>query len=230
MNKLEIAERKLERIRNEQEDTQIKIKNENNKIPFGQPNIMGRTDIYKNVKRNYEKSMRLYEEEKEQEQRIEMLEKVEEFKENNEGLKDVHTVGKSGWATVGAKTSVNNLEYFKNKLIELEQMNEEAKAYNKTKPAIKKQTYGTKITELKNKIALLETMKEKDENKTVGERATELIESEKVNQWKKKPIYYFVKGYKKVALELDENGNFFISRRYPCYDESDRKEIEELIK
>lgn len=43
-----------------------------------------------------------------------MLEKVEKFKESNELIKDIHVVGKTGYATVGVKTSVNNLEYFKN--------------------------------------------------------------------------------------------------------------------
>ncbi len=56
-----------------------------------------------------------------------MLEKVEDFKEKNELIKDVHVVGKSSYATVGAKTSVNNIDYFKNELKELEKANEKQK-------------------------------------------------------------------------------------------------------
>src|SRR5699024_4136072 len=138
-------------------------------------------------------------------------------------------VGKSGYATVGVKTSVNNLAYFKNKLKEMEERNEKAKAYNKTKPAIKMKTLGAEITKLKRKIASLEQMEEKDKNKVLSEKTKELIDSGAVNQWKKKPIYYFVKGLRKVALEIDEKGEFYLSQRYPAYTEQDKKFIEELL-
>lgn len=128
----------MARIKKEQVEVVQAIRNEHDRIPFGQPNIIGRSDIYKNVKQQYAKVRKLVEEQEKQEHRIDMLEKVEDFKKNNELLKDIHVVGKSSYATVGAKTSVNNLEYFKNKLIELEKQNKEAKAYNKTKPKIKK--------------------------------------------------------------------------------------------
>ena len=229
MTKLEKAAQKLEHIRNEQETTQKAIRFEHDHIPFGQPNIIGRPDIYKKVKQQYGKSRRLFQEEEKQKRRIEMLEKVEMFKEENDSLKDVHVVGKSGYATVGAKTSVNNLEYFKSKLVEMEQENEKAKAYNKTKPAIKMATLGSEITKLKRKIAILEEMAEKDANKKLSEHAQKLIDDGLVNQWKKKPIYYFVKGLKKVAFELNEQGDFVMSKRYPAYSEDDQKFIKELL-
>lgn len=230
MNTLEKAQTKLERIRNEQIETRSAIRKEHDLIPFGQPNIIGRRDIYKTVNRHHDKFMKLIKEEEKQERRIEMLEKVEEFKTENELIKDVHVVGKSSYATVGAKTSVNNLDYFKNRLVELEEQNEKAKAYNKTKPQRKMKTLGTDITKLKNKIASLEKMQEKDQNKVVSEKTQQLIDSGAVNQWKKKPVYYFVKGVRKVALEIDDNGNFYISPYYPAYTEEDKKIIEELLK
>ena len=230
MTNLEKAVQKLERIRSEQEATQKAIRFEHDRIPFGQPNIIGRTDIYKKVNQQYEKSRRLLQEEAKQKQIIEMLKKVETFKEENDILKDVQVVGKSGYATVGAKTSVNNLDYFKEKLEELEQLNVEAKRYNKTKPKIKHQTYGSEITKLKRKIAMLEEMQEKDKNKIVSEHTQKLIDEGLVNQWQKKPIYYFVKGLKKVALEINQDGNFVISKRYPAYSEEDQKLIKELLK
>lgn len=230
MANLEKAIQKLERIRSDQEATQKAIRIEHDRIPFGQPNIIGRPDIYKKVKTQYEKSRRLFEEEEEQKQKIEILEKVETFKEENNTLKDVQVVGKSGYATVGAKTSVNNLDYFKEKLEELEQLNVEAKQFNKTKPEIKHKTYGSEITKLKRKITMLEEMQEKDKNKTLSEHTQKLIDNGLVNQWKKKPIYYFVKGLKKVALEINADGNFVISKRYPAYSEDDQTFIKELLK
>ncbi|WP_376715897.1 hypothetical protein [Enterococcus dongliensis] len=53
-----------------------------------------------------------------------MLEKVEQFKNENELLQDVHVVGRTSYATVEAKTSVNNLQYFKQQLVELEEQME----------------------------------------------------------------------------------------------------------
>ena len=229
MNRLEQAQSKLNRIRSEQAEVIQAIDNEHDRIPFGQPNIIGRPDIYKGVNRKYEKSRKLLEEEERQEQRVEMLEKVEDFKNSNELLKDVHVVGKSSYATVGAKTSINNLEYFKNKLAEMEKDNEEAKAYNKTKPAIKRKTLGAEITKLKRKIVSLEIMQERDQNKVLSPKTKELIESEAVRQWKKKPIYYFVQGLRKVALEIDENGDFFISPRYSPYTEEDKQFVKDLL-
>ena len=58
---------------------------------------------------------------------------------------------------------------------------------------------GTEITKLKNKIQVLEDMKAKDENKVLSEHAKNLIADGLVTQWQKKPIYYFVKGLRKVA-------------------------------
>ena len=230
MTKLEIAKNKLNRLKEEENELMKAIRKEHDSIPFGQPNIIGRRDIYKDVKRYRAKSIaNIYEQDK-QEKRIEMLEKVEGVKSENQNLKDVHVVGTSGYATIGAKTSVNNLDYFKEKMAELVEKNEEAKSYNKTKPAVKKKTLGTEITKLKRKIQMLEEMKAKDESKVLSEHAKNLIDSGLVTQWKKKPIYYFVKGLRKVALELNDFGDFEISKNYQPYSDEDIKFVEKLLK
>ena len=228
--KLEIANNKLNRLKEEQDGIMKAIRKEKDLIPFGQPVIIGRRDIYKDLKRYYGKSIANSIEQDKQKRRIEMLEKVEEVKSENSALKDVHVVGASGYATIGAKTSVNNLDYFKEKLVELEKRNEEAKAYNKTKPAVKMTTLGAEITKLKNKIRVLEEMKAKDESKVLSQHAKNLIDSGLVTQWQKKPIYYFVKGLRKVALVLNESGNFEISKNYPAYSDSDVEFVEKLLK
>lgn len=227
---LEKANNKLNRLKEEQDGLMKAIRKEHDKIPFGQPNIIGRRDIYKDVKRYRAKSIANSIEQEKQENRIKMLEKVEEVKSENSNLKDVHVVGNSAYATVGAKTSVNNLDYFKAKLSELEEKNEEAKAYNKTKPIVKMKTLGTEITKLKNKIKVLEDMKAKDESKVLSQHAQYLIASGLVTQWKKKPIYYFVKGLRKVALVLNESGDFEASKKYSPYSDEDIKFVEKLLK
>lgn len=230
MTELERAKSKLERIGSELKTTSDVISYENELIPFGQPNIVGRRNIYANVQRLYAKQRKLSEEYDKQVARVEMLEEARSFKDSNDLLKDLHVVGKSKYATIGAKTSVNNLEYFKAKLVELEKANEEAKMYNKTKPKVKMATLGSEITKLKRKIAMLEEMKEKDENKVVSEHTQKLIDEGYVNQWKKKPVYYFVDGLRKVALEIGEYGNFVISQRYPAYSDEDKAYIKDMLK
>ena len=228
-SQLEIANSKLNRLKEEQDGIMKAIRKEKDLIPFGQPVIIGRRDIYKDLKRYYGKSINNSIQQKKQENRIELLEKVEEVKSENSTLKDVHVVGNSSYATVGAKTSVNNLEYFKEKLAELEEKNQKAKAYNKTKPAVKMKTLGTEITKLKNKIQMLEEMKAKDESKVLSEHAESLIKNGLVTQWQKKPIYYFVKGLRKVALVLNESGDFEASKEYSAYSDDDIKYLEKLL-
>lgn len=230
MTQLENAKNKLNRLKEEQDGLMKAIRKEHDKIPFGQPNIIGRRDIYKDVKRYRAKSIANTFEQEKQENRIKMLEKVEEVKSENSNLKDVHVVGNSAYATIGAKTSVNNLEYFKAKLSELEEKNKEAKAYNKTKPAVKMKTLGTEITKLKRKIQTLEAMKAKDDNKVVGQHAQSLIDNGLVTQWQKKPIYYFIKGLRKVAVVLNESEDFEASKKYPAYSDDDIKFVEKLLK
>ena len=230
MTQLEKAKNKLNRLKEEEKELMKAIRKEHDLIPLGQPNIIGRRDIYKDLKRHYGKSIANSIEQDKQEKRIEMLEKVEEVKSENSSLKDVHVVGASGYATIGAKTSVNNLEYFKEKLAELEEKNQKAKAYNKTKPAVKMKTLGTEITKLKRKIQMLEEMKAKDESKVLSQHAQNLIDNGLVTQWKKKPIYYFVKGLRKVAFVLNETGNFEISKQYSPYSDDDIKFVEKLLK
>ena len=128
---LEIANNKLNRLKEEQDGIMKAIRKEKDLIPFGQPVIIGRRDIYKDLKRYYGKSIANSIEQDKQEKRIEMLEKVEEVKNENSALKDVHVVGNSAYATIGAKTSVNNLDYFKAKLSELEEKTSRQKVITK---------------------------------------------------------------------------------------------------
>ena len=230
MTKLEIAKNKLNRLKEEENELTKAIRKEHDLIPFGQPVIIGRRDIYKDLKRYYGKTIANSIEQEKQEKRVEMLEKVEEVKSENSTLKDVHVVGNTSYATIGAKTSVNNLEYFKEKLAELEEKNEKAKTYNKTKPVVKMKTLGTEITKLKRKIQMLEEMKAKDENKVLSQHAQSLIDSGLVTQWKKKPIFYFVKGLRKVALVLNESGDFEASKKYSADSDSDVEFVEKLLK
>ena len=90
MTQLEKAKNKLNRLKEEENELMKAIRKEHDSIPFGQPNIIGRRDIYKDVKRYRDKSIANMFEQDKQEKRIEMLEKVEKVKSENSNLKDVH--------------------------------------------------------------------------------------------------------------------------------------------
>ena len=77
---------------------------------------------------------------------------------------------------------------------------------------------------------MLEEMKAKDESKVLSDHAKNLIDSGLVTQWQKKPIYYFVKGLRKVALVLNESGDFEESKQYSAYSDSDIEFVEKLLK
>ena len=77
---------------------------------------------------------------------------------------------------------------------------------------------------------MLEDMKAKDENKVLSEHAESLIKNGLVTQWQKKPIYFFVKGLRKVALVLNESGDFEESKKYSPYSDEDIKFVEKLLK
>lgn len=224
------AQSRLARITAERAASERAARSEAHAIPFGQPNIEGRGDIYRHVKQEWRRASRLADEEERAADRVDMLEKVEKFKENNEQLQDVRVVGRTGWASVGAATSVNNLDYFRGKLARMIAENEAAKAWNKSHKDERKHTFGARITQLKKKIAYLEQMQEQVENTAISAHSQQLIDSGAVTQWQKKPIYYFVKGLRKVALTLDEQGNFQPSKRYPPITENAQQRVAALIR
>ena len=64
--RVELAKGELERIRNEQTEISKQIRRERDLIPFGQPNIIGRRDIYKEINQKHAKSIQLVAEEEKQ--------------------------------------------------------------------------------------------------------------------------------------------------------------------
>ena len=228
-NGMQQAQNRLARITAEREASERAARSEAHAIPFGQPNIEGRGDIYKHVQQEWRRAAHLADEEERAADRVDMLEKVEKFKENNGKLQDVRVVGRTGWASVGAATSVNNLDYFKDKLARMIADNEAAKAWNKSHKDERKHTFGARITQLKKKIAYLEQMQEQVENTAISAHSQQLIDSGAVTQWQKKPVYYFVKGLRKVALTLDEQGNFQPSKRYPPISEDAQQRVATLM-
>ena len=197
--RLELAEQKLERLKNELElATQNAFGHA--RIANGQPmndKRNGHSYMAKQT-RLEDKCINLTREIEKQEQRVEDLRHTAERRAN-------------GWARHG-----RGLEISKQNLPRLKA---EVEAYERGEARFCKST----IKRYKQAIEELE------KERTVTEHAQRVIDSGQVTQWAKKPHIYFVKGMRKIAVELQEDGTFELSHRYYPYDENDKKKVLEMI-
>lgn len=99
-------------------------------------------------------------------------------------------------------TSVSNIEEIRSK----------GGSYNKKR-----------VKELEAIIAKAEKDQQVMTNKTKS-----LIESGAVIKWEKKPTYYFVKGLRKVALVINDKGEFYVSKKYPCNTNADADFLKDI--
>ncbi len=140
-----------------------------------------------------------------QEERISMLEHQKERKElglNNQG---------------GLIMSVDNIPMIKAEI-------EQAKQGNSMYSAATIRKYEKQLVEL-------EELKRRSEraDKHMNEQAQKMIESGRLTQWKKNPMIYFVKGYRKLAVELTEAGTFEPSQRYAAKTEAEQSVISDIL-
>ncbi len=56
-----------------------------------------------------------------------------------------------------------------------------------------------------------------------------MIDEGLLNQWQKHPQIYFVKGLRKVALELTDEGKFQVASKYAPQTEADKEKVAELL-
>ena len=80
--------------------------------------------------------------------------------------------------------------------------------------------YKKKLAELKEQAKQVESM---------PDGAKKLVEAGKLNQWKKHPTIYFIKGLRKVALEF-KAGRFGVSPKYAPKDEPEQQVVNDLLK
>lgn len=87
----------------------------------------------------------------------------------------------------------------------------------------------TRATIRRYKKKLVELKQQAKETENIPEGAKTLIEAGKLNQWKKRPNVFFVKGLRKVALEL-KAGSFEVSSKYAPKDDDERQVVSDLLK
>ena len=206
-SRLAQARRKLERLRGEQDEA-ISRAYSHQALTNGQPmnDKRGGASFKRKQEQIEDQVFSKMDEIRQQEERIERLEHQQHLKEmglNRQGS--------------GLEMSVQNIPRIREEL-------EKAKRGESffTKSTLKR--YQEELTRLE---AISEQM-----GKTSIQPATQaLIDEGLVNQWQKQPNTYFVKGLRRVALELTEEGEFQLSSQIKYHPKTDeeRLKVDELL-
>lgn len=206
-SRLAQARRKLERLKGEQDEA-ISRAYSHQALTNGQPmnDKRGGASFMRKQKQIEDQVFSKMDEIRKQEERVERLEHQQHLKEmglNRQGS--------------GLEMSVQNIPRIREEL-------EKAKRGESffTKATLKR--YQEELTRLE---AISEQM-----GKTSIKPATQaLIDEGLVNQWQKQPNTYFVKGLRRVALELTEEGEFQLSSQTKYHPKTDeeRLKVDELL-
>ena len=206
-SRLAQARRKLERLRGEQDEA-ISRAYSHQALTNGQPvnDKRGGASFMRKQEQIEGQVFSKMDEIRQQEERVERLEHQQHLKEmglNRQGS--------------GLEMSVQNIPRIREEL-------EKAKRGESffTKATLKR--YQEELTRLE---AISEQM-----GKTSIQPATQaLIDEGLVNQWQKQPNTYFVKGLRRVALELTEEGEFQLSSQTKYHPKTDeeRLKVDELL-
>lgn len=206
-SRLAQARRKLERLKGEQDEA-ISRAYSHQALTNGQPmnDKRGGASFMRKQEQIEDQVFSKMDEIRQQEERVERLEHQQHLKEmglNRQGS--------------GLEMSVQNIPRIREEL-------EKAKRGESffTKATLKR--YQEELTRLE---AISEQM-----GKTSIKPATQaLIDEGLVNQWQKQPNTYFVKGLRRVALELTEEGEFQLSSQTKYHPKTDeeRLKVDELL-
>ncbi|HAQ4804464.1 TPA: hypothetical protein IXS92_002826, partial [Enterococcus faecium] len=200
------SKRKLVRLQNELNE-QIEKMFEHQKMTNGQPMNDKRNgrSWFNQQERIENKVQSLREEIKQQEKQVEKLERQEELKE----------MGYNKYG--GLDMTIENIP----------RIREEIERFEKGESSFSAAT----IRKYQRKLETLEQLKEKSEKgkENILPEVQAIIDSGRVTQWKKNPTIYFLKGYRKVALELNENGEFEESKKYQATSEEEKAAVRELL-
>ncbi len=196
-----MAKQKLERLKNELHQQTNKVF-EHWEQTNGQPmnDKRGARSFFNKAERLESKAIDLNKQIKEQEERVERLEWADENRRNGRN--------KQG----GLMLTIDNIPRIEE---ELERAEHGESHYA---PATLRK-YRKELTRLKA---------EKEQLNNASSKAQEIINSGKVNQWKKYPTIYFIKGLRKVAIEL-KNGAFEVSSKYAPQTDEEKEIVKEIL-
>ncbi|MCQ9212394.1 PBECR4 domain-containing protein [Streptococcus sp. B01] len=204
-SRLAQARRKLDRLHHEFSEATDAVYS-HSALANGQPmnDKRGGTAYFKRQEQLEGKVFGKLDEIKKQKERVERLEQQERFKE--EGLNRRGT---------GLEMSIQNIPRIRE---ELERAEHGEANYAKAT-----------IRRYKKELQRLEEIEEKMNSVEIQSGTQALIDEGLVTQWRKNPTIYFVKGLRKVAFELDENGYFQIASKYQPKTQDEKAKVQELL-
>ena len=206
-SRLAQARRKLERLRGEQDEA-ISRAYSHQALTNGQPmnDKRGGASFMRKQEQIEGQVFSKMDEIRQQEERVERLEHQQHLKEmglNRQGS--------------GLEMSVQNIPRIREEL-------EKAK---------RGESFFTKATlkRYQKELTRLEAISEQMGKTSIQPAAQALIDEGLVNQWQKQPNTYFVKGLRRVALELTEEGEFQLSSQTKYHPKTDeeRLKVDELL-
>ncbi|ORO35003.1 PBECR4 domain-containing protein [Streptococcus oralis] len=206
-SRLAQARRKLERLRGEQDEA-ISRAYSHQALTNGQPmnDKRGGASFKRKQEQIEDQVFSKMDEIRQQEERVERLEYQQHLKEmglNRQGS--------------GLEMSVQNIPRIREEL-------EKAK---------RGESFFTKATlkRYQKELTRLEAISEQMGKTSIQPAAQALIDEGLVNQWQKQPNTYFVKGLRRVALELTEEGEFQLSSQTKYHPKTDeeRLKVDELL-
>ena len=206
-SRLAQARRKLERLKGEQDEA-ISRAYSHQALTNGQPmnDKRGGASFMRKQEQIEDQVFSKMDEIRKQEERVERLEHQQHLKEmglNRQGS--------------GLEMSVQNIPRIREEL-------EKAK---------RGESFFTKATlkRYQEELTRLEAISEQMGKTSIKPETQALIDEGLVNQWQKQPNTYFVKGLRRVALELTEEGEFQLSSQTKYHPKTDeeRLKVDELL-
>ena len=206
-SRLAQARRKLERLKGEQDDA-ISRAYSHQALTNGQPinDKRGGANFKKKQEQIEDQVFSKMDEIRQQEERVERLEHQQHLKEmglNRQGS--------------GLEMSVQNIPRIREELEKAE----------------RGESFFTKATlkRYQEELTRLEGISEQMGKTSIQPATQALIDEGLVNQWEKQPNTYFVKGLRRVALELTEEGEFQLSSQTKYHPKTDEEQlkVDELL-
>ena len=204
-SRLAQARRKLERLKGEQDEA-ISRAYSHQALTNGQPinDKRGGANFMRKQEQIEGRVFSKMDEIKQQEERVERLEYQQHLKEmglNRQGS--------------GLEMSVQNIPRIRE---ELEKAERGESHY--TKETIKR---------YREELKRLEGISEQMSSVTIQPSTQSLIDDGSVNQWAKQPNLYFIKGLRRVAVELTEEGTFVPSTKYRPRTDEEKAVLDNLL-
>ncbi len=201
-SRLAQAKRKKQRLE-EEYNTAVEAVFAHQKLTNGQPmnDKRGGEAWFKRQEKLENRARNLLDDISKQEERIQSLEYQDE--------------GLNRWGT-GLALTIDNIPRIRE---EIEKGKRGESVY--TKATLR--TYAKRLKVLEDQVKRLDTI-------TISPQAQALIDQGQVRQWKKQPDTYFVKGLRRVALTLKDDGSFEIAKRYAPKTPEEIEHVTALLK